>query len=141
MWSFCFLNDSKFCSDLFIRFHLPRDTCLWLMQLLRERMIDPMFNFGIRIEKRGRAVKEAERTHCDNPGWLLHFFIHWCNFCLLHNNFELDISLVQNKLFILFLRIPGSNCSSSLLTNRILYKSIQDIFFCYVTIHHHALYV
>lgn len=73
MLSFCSLNDSKFCSELIILFHLPCDTCLWLMQLLREKTIDPMFNFGIQIEKRGRAAKQAKRTHCDNPGQRLHF--------------------------------------------------------------------
>lgn len=74
MWSFCFLNDSKNCSELFILFHLPRDTFLWLMQLLKEKRIDPILNFWNKNWKeRQRAAKKAERRHCDNTGWLLHF--------------------------------------------------------------------
>ena len=66
------------------------------------------------------------------------FFIHWCNFDLLHSNFELDLTIVQNKIVILFLKIAGSNCWNSLLTNKILCKSIQNILFCCLTMGPHS---
>lgn len=43
--SFCFLNDSKFCPELFIVFHLPWDTFLWLMQFLRKERLTLYFTF------------------------------------------------------------------------------------------------